>query len=282
MGVYSLRKQLLICSSALGPSFDVSVGIHLLHASFPNNPSTGTGGSYHFVLISGFLEEHAEAVEGHRLLDGAPGDELIGDLGGGHELAGAGSGDIEIDGEELLLVLLRTEVIVMCLQFIDVIEVEPILEVVLDEVLRLRVDLLVREGDIERVGDTLSLEGQPSAVAGDVGEELGFVAGRTERREPYPPLLGIAVRRPFGDIRGGDDGLHDVQFARTHGVYLVEGDESVLGDTQPLVFVEGGAVRHLTAVDTQFGRQEVFQTVPLLTRKANDTCHWLFLGCSRW
>ena len=82
MGVYSLRKQLLICSSALGPTFDVSVGIHLLHASFSNNPSTGTGGSYHFVLIPGFLEEHAKAVEGHRFLDGAPGDELIGDLSG--------------------------------------------------------------------------------------------------------------------------------------------------------------------------------------------------------
>ena len=66
----------------------------------------------------------------------------------------------------------------MRLQLVDVIEVEPVLEAVLDEVLRFRVDLLVREGDIERVGDTLSLEGQPSAVAGDVGEELGFVAGR--------------------------------------------------------------------------------------------------------
>ncbi len=33
----------------------------------------------------------------------------------------------------------------------------------------------------------------------------------------------------------------------------------VLGDTQALVFVELGAVRHLTAVGTQFRRQEVFQ-----------------------
>ena len=24
------------------------------------------------------------------------------------------------------------------------------------------------------------------------------------------------------------------------------------------------------------------QTVPLLTRKANGKCQWLFLGCSRW
>ena len=51
--------------------------------------------SYHFVLISGFLEEHAEAVEGHRLLDGAPGDEFVGDLGGGHEPAFAGTGDVD-------------------------------------------------------------------------------------------------------------------------------------------------------------------------------------------
>ena len=128
------------------------------------------------IAISGFLEEHAKSVEWHRFLDGAPGDELVGDLGGGHELAGAGSGDIEIDGEELLLVLLGTEVIVMCLYLVDVIEVEPILEVVLDEVLRLRVDLLVREGDIKGVEDALRLEGEPSSVAGDVGEELLLVA----------------------------------------------------------------------------------------------------------
>ena len=95
----------------------------------------------------------------------------------------------------------------MRLQLVDVIEVEPVLEVVLNEVLRLRVNLLVREGDIEGVGDVFYLERQPPAVAGDVGEELGFVAGRTERREPDAAFLGIAVRRPLGDIRGGDDGF---------------------------------------------------------------------------
>ena len=128
------------------------------------------------IAIPGFLEEHTKSVEGHRLLDGAPGDELIGDLGGGHELAGAGSGDVEIDGEELLLVLLGTEVIVMCLYLVDVIEVEPILEVVLDEVLRFGVYLLIREGDIKGVEDALRLEGEPSSVAGEVGEELLLVA----------------------------------------------------------------------------------------------------------
>ena len=195
----------------------------------------------------------------HRLLDGAPGDEFVGDLGGGHELTFAVAGDVEIDGKELLLVLLGTEVIVMRLEEVDVIEVEPVLETQIDEVLRLRVDLLVREGDIEGVEDALRLEGQPSAVAGDVGQELLFVAGGAERREPYPPLLGIAVGGTLGDVRGGDDGFHDVQFARTHGVYLVQGDEAVLGYTEPLVFVELGAVRHLTSVGAQFRRQEVFQ-----------------------
>ena len=128
------------------------------------------------IAIAGFLEEHAKPVEWHRFLDGAPGDELVGDLGGGHEGAGAGFWDIEIDGKELLLVLLRTEIIVMRLQFIDIIEVEPVLETDLDEVLRFGVYLLIREGDIKGVEDALRLEGEPSSVAGEVGEELLLVA----------------------------------------------------------------------------------------------------------
>ena len=82
MGVYSLRKQLLICSSALGPTFYISVSVYLFEPPFPYQPATCTRGSYHFVLIPGFLEEHAEAVEGHRFLDGAPRDEFVGDLSG--------------------------------------------------------------------------------------------------------------------------------------------------------------------------------------------------------
>ena len=55
--------------------------------------------------------------------------------------------------------------------------------------------------------------------------------------------------------------------ARTHGLQLVEGDESVLGYTQPFVFIELGTVRHLTAVGTQLGRQEVFQPRGLYERE---------------
>ena len=95
MCVY-FKKRVSARPPGLPSTFYIAVCVDLFHASFAYQPSACTGGSYHFVLISGFLEEHAEAVEGHRLLDGAPGDEFVGDLGGGHEPAFAGAGDVEI------------------------------------------------------------------------------------------------------------------------------------------------------------------------------------------
>ena len=59
--VCSLRKQLLICSSALWSTVDVSIRVHFLHVSFPHNPSSSVGDTTHFALIPGFLEEHTEA-----------------------------------------------------------------------------------------------------------------------------------------------------------------------------------------------------------------------------
>ena len=106
-------------------------------------------------MVPCFLEKHTEAVERHRFLDAAFDHQLVGDLGGGHELTITGSRDVKIDGEELLLVLLRTEIIVMRLQLIDVMEVKPILESVINQVFCLRIYLLVRERYIERVTDTL-------------------------------------------------------------------------------------------------------------------------------
>ena len=64
----------------------------------------------------------------HRLLDGAFDDEFVADLGGGHEGAIALGGDVEIDGEEMFLVLLRPEILVMVLDSPDVFEVKPVLE----------------------------------------------------------------------------------------------------------------------------------------------------------
>ena len=64
----------------------------------------------------------------------------------------------------------------MRLQLIDVMEVEPILESVINQVFRLRVYLLVRERYIERVVDALGQKRKPSSVTGKVGQELLLVA----------------------------------------------------------------------------------------------------------
>ena len=119
----------------------------------------------------------------------------------------------------------------MQFEFIDVIEVEPVLESCLNEVLRFGIDLAVRQIDVEGVDDALRHEREPSSVAGEVGEELLFVAGSAEVCESYSSLLGVAVCRPLGDVGGSDDGFHDVQFFGGHSVNLVESDESVFGNT---------------------------------------------------
>ena len=123
----------------------------------------------------------------HRPLYTPLDDELVGKLGSGHELTASLCRDVEIDGEQLLLVLLRPERLVMRLNGLYVVQIEPILEAHLNEVLRLGVYLLVGERDEEGVLDVLHLKRQPPPVPGEVGQELLFVAGRAERREPYPP-----------------------------------------------------------------------------------------------
>ena len=110
------------------PSVYSPVRIYLFGITFHNQPSTHSLLSPAYIFIPRFLEEHAEAVEGHRLLDGTFDDEFVADLGGGHERAVSLGGDVEIDGEELFLVLLRPEILVMVLDSPDVFEVKPVLE----------------------------------------------------------------------------------------------------------------------------------------------------------
>jgi hypothetical protein len=80
------------------------------------------------------FEEHAEAIEGHGTLDRAAGDEYVAYLGGGHELAVAFGGNVEIDGKELFLVLLCPKILIVGLEHVDVIQIEPVQETVVNEV----------------------------------------------------------------------------------------------------------------------------------------------------
>ncbi len=76
------------------PSVYSPVRIYLFGITFHNQPSTHSLLSPAYISIPRFLEEHAEAIERHRLLDGAFDDEFVADLGGGHERAIALGGDV--------------------------------------------------------------------------------------------------------------------------------------------------------------------------------------------
>lgn len=138
--------------------------------------------------------------------------------------------------------------------------IEPILEAVDEEVVGLCVDIIVRERDESRVLDVDDLEGQPSAVSSDVGEELGFITGGAEGGDPFASFFVIAISGSFADLSGCDEGLHGVEFARRgDGIDLIEVDESVFRDAQFIVLIEIGVITHLTFVGAQVRWQEIVE-----------------------
>ena len=64
-----------------------SIRLHFFQWAFIDQPASCAGNSFAYITIPCLFEEHAEAIKRHRLLDAAPTDEFVGDLGGGHELA---------------------------------------------------------------------------------------------------------------------------------------------------------------------------------------------------
>ena len=91
---------------------DISITINLIRGPFSNQPPTDFT-SRTFLDIPRFFQNHSEPVKRHRFFDTPFDDEFVGDFGGGHELAIAVSWDVKIDGEQLFLVLLRTEIFVV-------------------------------------------------------------------------------------------------------------------------------------------------------------------------
>ena len=147
----------------------------------------------------------------------------------------------------------------MLLQRVNLFEVKPVVEVVLNQVERLGIDEVVGQCGVEGVLYALHLKRQPTAVACRVGEELAFVATGAEGSESHASLLGIAICCTLIDIGGGDDGLHGIEFAWGHGVKLIHVDESELGNTQAVVLAELVSIGKFAAVRTQVRWDEVLQ-----------------------
>ena len=234
------------------------IGLDFLRTALIYKPSALAGRSPADAFVSLLPEYHSQSVEGQRSFYGAEIDEFLAYLRGGEELAPAG-GDVEEYGEELFLVVLRPELVLVLRHLGYLVLLEPVGVAHLDEVFCLGVHASVGETRVgERALYACHLEGQPAAVAGDVGEELALVAARAERGEAQTAFLGVAVGDTLVDVHGGDEGLEAVDLAAVHGIYLVEVDESELRQAQTVVLGPLG-VGHLAGVAPQFGRDEVLE-----------------------
>ena len=121
------------------------------------------------------------------------------------------------------------------------------------------IDAFVWQDGKERVFDTLHLEGQPTAVACDIRQEVATVAAGAETSQAHPTLLGVGIRCTLVDIGGGDDRFELVEFPVVHGIDLVERNQPKLGDAQSLVLVEVVGVGEFACVGAEMGWDKVFE-----------------------
>ena len=136
---------------------------------------------------------------------------------------------------QFLFYLWRLKLAVVYGQALDVGLVEPELEALLVEGIRLRVYALVVEGVLPGREDAVDLEGQSAAVACGVGEELRIVARAAERGDVFAVLVEMRVRRPLVDAGHGHGGLQLVEFRGPHGVEFLAAHQSVLRQRQQVV-----------------------------------------------
>ena len=91
---------------------------------------------------------------------------------------------------------------------------------------------------MKRILYALHLEGQPTAVACDVGQELAFVRARTETRQSHSALFQSAICSTLIDIGGSEERFHDVHLSATHSIQLIYIEHTVLTEAQTIVFAD--------------------------------------------
>ena len=121
---------------------------------------------YTFFLEPELGHDGAEAAGFWALLEIAEGDDLGGDLREGEELRTGilETGGREVDGYELLLAGGDHEGLDVLLERLDVIEVEPVVEAVLQQVERLCEHAVVGQGVLVWRVDVHDVEGQPKPL----------------------------------------------------------------------------------------------------------------------
>ena len=131
----------------------------------------------------------------------------------------------------------------MLRQFHDLFTAEPVLEALLVQGVGLRVNALVVEGMFAGRLDALYLEGQPSAVAGGVGEELYVITRAADGCDVLSVLMEMGIGCTLIDRRHGDSRLQLVEFRGSHRVELLTAHQAILRQGEEVVLTHAVRVR---------------------------------------
>ena len=232
------------------------VGFHVFCRATDDDEASAAAGADS--LESQFYEGSAH-IDGTQLLADAGTDNLQGSRHG-HELACLRrTGLAEVQVHQLLFEMGCLELFVMFVQLLDFFFLKPILKTALVEGIGFGIDGIIVERVLSWGDDMLHLEGQPSAVASRVAEELGIIASATEGCDVLAVLMIMGVGGSLVDIRHGDDGFELVQLCRAHGIELFAADEGVLGEGEEVVLAHAVGIGLCVEVLFQLWGEEVVE-----------------------
>ena len=147
--------------------------------------------------------------------------------------------------------------LIMPLQVFYLRTVEPVVEALPVEGIRLRIDAVVVEGRRQGRLDALDFERQPAARARRVRQELHVVARAAERGQVRQVLMVAAVGPALVDGGHGHRTLHLVQLLGQHRVQLLPAHQPVLCQHDAVVLRQHGRVGLRIKVVAQLRGQQV-------------------------
>ena len=232
------------------------VGFHFFRRAADNNKASAAAGAD---SLEAKLYEGSAHVDGTELLADAGTDDLQGSRHG-HELASLRrTGLAEVQVHQFPFEMGCLELSVMLVQLLDFFFLKPILEAALVEGVGFGINGIVVEGVLPRRTDALHLEGQPTAVACGVRQELRVVASATERGDMLAMLMIVGVGGSLVDARHRNDGFELVQLGRAHRVEFFAADEGVLGEGEEVVLAHAVGIGLRVEVLLQSRGKEVVE-----------------------
>ena len=232
------------------------VGFHLFRRAADNDEASAAAGAD---SLETQLYEGSAYVDGTELLADAGTDDLQGSCHG-HELSCLRrSGLAEVQVHQLLFEMRGLELSVMPVQLLDFFFLKPILEAALVEGVGFGINGIVVEGVLPWREDALHLEGEPTAVASGVRQELRVVACATEGGDVLAMLVVVGVGGSLVDAGHRDDGFELVQLGGAHRIKLLAAHQGVLGEGEEVVLRHAVGIGLCIEVLLQLWGEEVVE-----------------------